>query len=117
MPKKTVQCLKITASITLSETSLQNVDAELLGEDGKAQSIRGLITRSRIHYSHAVVARYDDPAYQARVTEHIAKLKEQLATLGTIDTWNVTAGAVPVDEAEVLPDEPAKAPADDKKLT
>lgn len=98
---KTTQALKINASVALHLGARNEVhDAIFAGPLAGA----GTISRARITFNHAIAARYDDPAYSARVTERIAAIKAGLEKLGELTDWYVVAGAVPVGEAEVLPE-------------
>lgn len=102
---KTVQALKITALVAVAEGKRQSLTTTLF-EDSPAEGVTLSVAKLRIH--HAIVAKYDDPAHSARVTDRIAAIKGALSEVGAIESWNVVAGAVPVADAEVLP-EPAAA--------
>jgi len=103
---KTIQALKITALVALSLGKRQAA-ATALFEDSAAEGV--FIAGAKLRVYHAIVARYDDPTYSVRVTERIAQIKAALAENGEIEAWNVVAGAVPIADAEVLPDVPAAA--------
>lgn len=105
MANKTIQALKISATVDLKPGSMHAIETPLIGNTKAAGAA---IASAKLRFVHAFAARHDDPAYQARVTERIASIKAALADIGTIATWHVTAGAVPVAEAEVLADEAAE---------
>ncbi len=107
MANKTVQALKINASVALNQ-ECRGLILPTLAEGSYAEA--GSISRARITFNHAIVARFDDPAYSARVTERIATIKGELLALGELENWYVVAGAAPVEDAEVLPDEPPAEP-------
>lgn len=107
---KTTQALKINASVAL-HLGARNEVQEAIFKGPLAGA--GTISKARITFNHAILARYDDPDYSARVTARIATIKAGLEKLGDLTDWYVVAGAVPVGEAEVLPDvEPAQAAAE-----
>lgn len=95
---KTVQALKISATIALAQTARTAVEGNVLPEE-----LDGVkIATAKVRISHAIVARHDDPTYSARATERIAEIKAALGDMGTIEAWHVTAGAVPEADAEVV---------------
>jgi len=102
MAKKTVQALKISATVSIGTDGMANIEQALL-HGGSGQAMKA--ASAKVRFTHAIVARYDEPAYQARVTQRIAAIKGHMDELGAIEAWHVTAGAVAVDEAEVLGDE------------
>ena len=104
MANKTIQALKISATLILNGGA-RTASHDALFMDSKAEGIG--IAGAKLKLNHAIVARFDDPAHSARVTDRIAEIKAALAAKGELDDWRVTAGAVPVGDAEVLPDEPA----------
>lgn len=105
---KTVQALKVSATIDLKGDALAGI-----GKSVMTPSQAVTVATGRIRITKAFAARYDDPDYQARVTKRIADLKVDLAKLGDLSAWHVNAGAVPTGEAEVIPAPEADA-ADDE---
>lgn len=103
MAKKTVQAMKINGSVVL-ENGGREATHKALFAAGVLAGVGGL-SKVRITFAHAIVARYDDPDYSARVTARIAEIKAELWKLGIVENWYVVAGAVPVADAEVLADE------------
>lgn len=109
MANKTTQALKISATITLKRNALGRIE-DLVLDDTALDKIEAASAKVRV--THAIAASYDDPAYSARATERIAAIKDALAKFGEIETWHVTAGAVPVDDAEVLAEPEQDKPVD-----
>jgi len=105
---KTVQALKISATVALNRGTRQGIEEDVL----PAPLGPVTVATAKLRITHAIAARYDDPAYSARVTERVAAIKADLAKLGDVEAWHVTAGAVPADEAEALT-EPEKKVAED----
>ena len=101
MAKKTVQAMKINAAVVLDGDECDAVHKALLTADQLRGT--GTLSKVRITFAHAIVARYDDPGYSARVTQRIAEIKAGLKALGEVENWYVVAGAVSVADAEVLP--------------
>lgn len=102
MAKKTVQAMKINGSVVL-ESGGREATHKALFVAGVLAGVGGL-PKVRVTFAHAIVARYDDPAYSARVAERIAEIKAALLGMGELENWYVVAGAVPVGDAEVLPE-------------
>lgn len=103
MAKKTVQAMKINGSVVL-ENGGREATHKALFVAGPLAGVGGLV-KVRLTFAHAIVARYDDPDYSARVTARIAEIKVALAALGDLENWYVVAGAVPAGDAEALADE------------
>lgn len=98
MASKTVQALKISATVALAQTARTAVEGTVLPEE-----LDGVkIATAKLRVTHAIVARYDDPAYSAAATARIAEIKAALSDMGELEAWHVTAGAVPEAEAEVV---------------
>lgn len=62
------------------------------------------IDGGRLTVKVAIRAKYDDPAHMARVSDHIATIKNLLQRTGSIHVWSVVAGAVAAGTAEEPPE-------------
>lgn len=100
MANKTVQALKITASWTPNESAAASMMKALKAADLEGARIGG----GRLAIKHAIATDYADPAHANRVSKRLFAIKQALGATGTLHSFNVVAGAVPADEAEVLPD-------------
>ena len=108
MTKKTTQAQKISASWSPNPTAATAMVVAAL----KGSKAAGMIFSSgRLTLKHAVAINYADPANVQRVSERIAEIKATLSAHGELHGFNVTAGAAPVGEVEVLA--PKDAPADE----
>lgn len=112
MAQKTIQALKISATLALHQDARVTAHHVLFA---KGEALRTVAASAKMKISHAIVARYDDPEYSARVTARIASIKAALAEKGELEDWRVVAGAVPIEDAEVLTEAQAEQPADEPK--
>jgi len=97
---KTVQALKLSTTIALQGDALGGIVDYIVPESVRAVKA----ATAKVRFTFAIASRFDDPQHQQRVSLRLADIKEELGKLGTIEAWHVTAGAVPADEAEVLPE-------------
>jgi hypothetical protein len=103
MTNKTVQALKITASWTPDPAAAAAMIDAVFHDKTKAFGVR--FAGGRMSIKHAIRIDFADPDQATRVSQRVAQIKEELRKAGTIHDFKTTAGAVPVGEAEVLPDE------------
>lgn len=101
MANKTVQALKINASWTPNTATADFITAHLFG-GGPASPLK--FSGGRFSLKHAIKTDFSDPAQATRVSERVAEIKSSIEALGQVHSFTTTAGAVPVDEVEVLPD-------------
>ena len=102
--RKTTQAIKVSASWTPSENAALNFNASAFG---KASPLR--IRGGRLTINAAIAIDMTDPAQAARVAARVAELRKELEATGTVHSFTAVAGAVPVGEAEKLPDVAADA--------
>lgn len=103
MANKTVQALKISATLALGPTARVAVEGNVLPEE-----LDGLkVATAKVRITHAIATKYDDPAHSVRVSHRIAAIKAALSDMGELEAWHVTAGAVPAEEAEEIEAEAA----------
>jgi len=101
MANKTVQALKISASWSPTPAIAAKMIAAALGKtDAKGVTFYG----GRLSVKHAIKIDFSDPSQATRVSGRVAEIKAALESAGHVHGFTTTAGAVPVDEVEVLPD-------------
>jgi hypothetical protein len=97
--QKTTQALKIVASWTPNPSEARGMLADVFGAENRLQYSGG-----RIRLLHAIKLDFSVPADAVRVSERAAQIKAELEEKGTLHSFATFAGAVPVEEAEILPD-------------
>lgn len=101
MANKTVQALKISASWTPTPAIAAKMIAAALGKsDAKGVTFHG----GRLSVKHAIKIDFSDPTQATRVSGRVAEIKAALEGNGQVHGFITTAGAVPVEEAETLPE-------------
>lgn len=109
MAAKTTQALKISASWTPERGIADRMIEAAIGKTAaKAVAFSG----GRLSLKHAIKIDFADPAQATRVSARVADIKAALETTGELHGFTTTAGAVPIEEAEVLPDPEAEAKAE-----
>ncbi len=103
MTNKTVQALKIAASWTPDPAAAAAMIDAVFHDKTKAFGVR--LAGGRMSIKHAIRTDFADPDQATRVIQRVAQIKDELRKAGTLHDFKTTAGAVPVGEAEVLPDE------------
>jgi hypothetical protein len=100
---KTVQAMKVSATWTPgSWVADAMAQAAFRKTDGDGLRFEG----GRIGVKLAIVIDMADPAHVVRVAEHIAKVKARLEATGRLHSFITSMGAVPVEAAMILTDEP-----------
>ena len=102
--RKTEQAMKISASWTPDEQAASGIAAETFGVRSPLRIIGGRLTLNA-----AIALDMTDPAQAARVAARVKELHRELEAIGTLHSFTVAAGAVPVGEAERLAEENANA--------
>ena len=97
--RKTEQAIKIGASWTPGKDAAERIEDKIFGR-GSPLVIRG----GRLSISAAIAIDMTDPAQAARVIERVTELRKELEATGTVHSFTTQAGAVPVGEAEQLPE-------------
>ena len=97
--RKTEQAIKISASWTPTPGQADTIARRVFG-DRSPLVIRG----GRLSISAAIAIDMTDPAKAARVAARVAELRKELEATGTVHSFTTQAGAVPVGEAEQLPE-------------
>lgn len=100
---KTVQAMKVSATWT---PGVANADAmaQAAFRDTDAHGLR--FEGGRIGVKLAIVIDMADPAHVVRVSERIAKVKAHLEATGRLHSFITSMGAVPVEDALILTEEP-----------
>lgn len=109
---KTTQALKISASWTPDEKTSEQMLTRVF-EDCPASPLK--LHGGRINLKHAIKLDFSDPKNALAVSERVAAIKSDLEKRGTVHGFSTTAGAVPVEDAEVLSPEPEKKPDAEEK--
>ena len=109
-PRKTVQAIKISASWTPNpETAAAMAAAAFPGQPLRIEGGRTLVR-------HAIATDMTDPEHVVRVAQRIKRINDELRSTGTIHTLTTSAGSVPAEVAEHLPNpEPERHPETDKE--
>lgn len=96
MSKKTTQCLKISASWTPEEAEAADMTAAMF-----AGSVRAPLSYhgGRLSLKAAFKTDYANPDHMNALSARIAEIKASLEDTGTLHSFEVSAGAVPNDEA------------------
>lgn len=97
--RKTEQAIKVSASWTPSEMGARAIRSAVFGANSPL-GIRG----GRLSINAAISIDMTDPAQAARVAARVAELRKELEATGTVHSFTTQAGAVPVGEAEQLPE-------------
>lgn len=101
MANKTVQALKISASWTPTPAIAAKMVAAALGKsDAKGVTFSG----GRLSVKHSIKIDFSDPSQATRVSGRVAEIKSALESAGHLHGFTTTAGAVPVEEVETLPE-------------
>ena len=96
-PRKTVQAIKISASwIPGPEAAAAMAAAAFPGQPLRIEGGRTLVR-------HAIATDMTDPEHVVRVAERIKCISDELRRTGTVRSFTTTAGSVPADIAEQLP--------------
>ena len=102
--RKTEQAFKVSASWTPGDNAATAIARQFFG---KASPLR--IRGGRMTINAAVALDMTDPAQAARAAARVAELRNELEATGTIHSFTTIMGAVPVGEAEKLPEVAADA--------
>ena len=97
--RKTEQAIKVSASWMPSEMGARAIRSAVFGANSPL-GIRG----GRLSISAAIAIDMTDPAKAARVAARVTELRKELEATGTVHSFTTQAGAVPVGEAEQLPE-------------
>ena len=97
--RKTEQAIKIGASWTPNADYALAMNAKAFGKNSPLR-IRG----GRLSINAAIAIDMTDPAKAARVAARVTELRKELEATGTVHSFTTQAGAVPVGEAEQLPE-------------
>lgn len=98
--RKTQQAMKVSASWTPSAAHAAPMMGEVFGAATPLRAVGGRLT-----INAAIALDMTDPSQAARVAARVQELRKELEASGTVHSFVVAAGAVPVGEAEVLPEE------------
>jgi hypothetical protein len=97
--RKTEPAIKISASWTPSEAAASELSGKAFGKISPLR-IRG----GRLTINAAISMGDGKPASVIRAYERVEELRRELEDVGTVHSFSSGPGAVPVGEAEKLPD-------------